>query len=402
MNTTKKLRLIEFLDGLYFSTIITSLYAIASGLSLTNVVFAQGLYSITVLLMEVPTGVIADKYGRKVSVAMGYSMSVFGLLTFIISPSVAGLYLMRFLQSTGSALVSGASEALLYEASVAEKKIYKKESSTVFANGVLGLCIAGIISGLAYQVYGNDSFVPLLAATAIIQSIMVFIALSIREEKSRIPEQIQQDTHIWGILSSTVKLMKSNQTIFALTFVGMLAACNEYFLYGTYAPFLDSLHVNKFLIGAAFSGGLFVNFLLTRNVYRLENYFTLDKILVLIKSWAIAGYLLLAVLTPHLALVLTLVLAMGVFNIERPIISDYVNQEVNSSVRATVLSAMSLVSRFAKAILTFIMGAVIADTSVRNAYALQGMVILVGLVISYWLLVKCSCVRKIQHREVTA
>lgn len=398
MTTVTKLKVIEFLDGLYFSTIITSLYAIASGLSLAHVVFAQGLYSLTVLFMEVPTGIVADKFGRKISLAAGYAMSVFGLVTMVVSPTLAGLYIMRFLQATGSALVSGASEALLYEASIEEKREYKKESSATFANGVLGLSIAGVISGIAYQFYGSASFVPLLILTATLQLVIVVICLSINERKLN-SKEAKKEIESWEILIQTIFVMRKNQTIFALTMFGLLAACNEYFLYGTYAPYLDSLHVNKFAVGAVFSVGLLLNFYLMRNIYKLEQYFTLEKILGFIKLLAAVSYIALSIITPQLAILLTVAVAIGVFNIERPIISDFANQEIDSSIRATVLSGMSLASRLSKAILTFIMGVIVTNTSIKSAYYIQGIVIAVGMVIGYWLLVKCGCVRKINYTK---
>jgi MFS family permease len=397
LSTVTKLKFIEFLDGLYFSTIITSLYAISQGMTLYHVVFAQGLYSLTIIAMEVPTGVIADKFGRKISVASGYLMSVLGIGVLIAAPSVLTLYLMRFFQSTGSALVSGASEALLYEATKTEGLNYKKQSSIVFANGVMGLAIAGVISGIFFQLYGKASFVPLMVATAVIQIIASFITLSINERSDDKDSEVNEETKTWRMLSDTFSIMRNNSTIFALTLFGMLAACNEYFLYGTYAPYFEEINVSNFWIGAAFSLGLMLNYFLQRNVYRIEEYLTMEKALTLIKFGAAAGYLGLAIIIQNTFIIIVLVSTIGIFNIERPIISDYANQEIESRIRATVLSGMSLVSRISKALLTFGLGAVITTTSVPSSYFIQGVYITIGSLIGYWLLVKCGCVRRVRH-----
>lgn len=94
---------------------------------------------------------------------------------------------------------------------------------------------------------------------------------------------------------------------------------------------------------------------------------------------------------------MVLISTIGVFNIERPIVSDIVNQELDSSVRATVLSGMSLMSRFSKMGLTIVLGAIIAGSSLQASYVAMGLFVLVGLVISYWLLVRCGCVRWFVH-----
>jgi hypothetical protein len=96
------------------------------------------------------------------------------------------------------------------------------------------------------------------------------------------------------------------------------------------------------------------------------------------------GYCGLAFATQSPLIVFLVISTIGVFNIERPIISDYANQEIESSVRATVLSGMSLASRMAKMILTLIPGFVVAGGSLKPGYFVQAAFMTVGLAISYW------------------
>lgn len=63
MTSVTKLKVIELVDGLHFATIITNLFAIAHGVPLYQAVIAQSIFSAVVLLMEVPTGLVADKFG---------------------------------------------------------------------------------------------------------------------------------------------------------------------------------------------------------------------------------------------------------------------------------------------------------------------------------------------------
>lgn len=398
MDTVKKLKIIEFLDGLYFATIITSLFAIAEGISLSQVVFAQGLYSLTIILMEVPTGIVADRFGRKVSVGLGYLMSVIGIGLFLLNPSVILLYIMRFIQATGSTLVSGANEALLYEASTEQKLNYKKQSSIALSNGVLGLCTAGVIAGFVYERYDEASFAPLMVATMITQLVAAILAFTIREKRGMKESEVESEAKVWSMLTETISIMRHNKTIFALTMFGLLATCNEYFLYQTYGPYFETMEVSNFWVGAAFSCGLFFNFVLQRNIYRVEEFLTLEKALVMIKLAAAAGYMGLALLTNSTALVIILISTIGIFNIERPIISDYANNEIGNHIRATVLSGMSLMSRITKALLTFIIGGIIMSHSVTTGYYLSGLYIVVGSLVGYWLLVRCGCVRKFTQK----
>lgn len=182
---------------------------------------------------------------------------------------------------------------------------------------------------------------------------------------------------------------------------GMLTVCNEYFLYQTYAPFFKDVGISNFWVGTAFSLGLFLNFILTRNIWKIESYLTMEKALALIKFAAALGYILLAIITKDTFLVIILISTIGVFNIERPIVSDFANQEIESRIRTTVLSGMSLISRITKAILTFAIGAIITSQPVTTGYLISGIYLIVGTLIGYWLLVRCGCVTRLKHRTTS-
>jgi len=399
MKTVAKLKLIEFIDGMFFANIVTNLFAISQGVSLSNAVIAQSIFAGTVFLSEIPTGFIADKFGRKVSMSLGYLLNGLGLLVIIFSPTTLGLYAMNVIRAIGTAMVSGANEALLYEASEEENLNYKKQSSIVTSNGIAGLALAGFVAAIALGVHGPASFIPLILITSAFQLFIAVFSLSLKDGSRHIKHAsvVKQEVKIFSSLSKTFNLMRSNKTIFALTMIGLLATCNEYFLYGTYGPHFEVSGVGNFWIGAAFSIGLIINFTLQRYVYLIENYLTFEKAFALIKILSIAGYFGLAFATRSPLIVILVVSTIGAFNLERPIVSDYANQEIDSSVRATVLSGMSLASRMVKMILTFSLGIIIAGGSLKLGYFAQASFMTVGLAISYWLLVRCGCVRRFEQ-----
>lgn len=399
MKTVAKLKLIEFIDGMFFATIVTNLFAISQGVSLSNAVIAQSVFAGTVFLSEIPTGFIADKFGRKVSMSLGYFLNAIGLLVVVLSPTTLGLYAMNIIRAIGTSLVSGANEALLFEASEKEGLDYKKQSSIVISNGIAGLFAAGLITAVIYGQFNAASYIPLILATAGLQLFITIFSLTLEDSSRRAKNTsiVKQEVKLFTSLSKTFSLMRSNKTIFALTMIGLLTICNEYFLYGTYGPHFENTGVGNFWVGAAFSIGLLLNFILQRYIYLIENYLTFEKAFALIKSFSILGYFGLAFATQSPLIVFLVISTIGVFNIERPIISDYANQEIESSVRATVLSGMSLASRMAKMILTFILGFVVAGGSLKPGYFVQAAFMTVGLAVSYWLLVRCGCVRRFKQ-----
>lgn len=103
----------------YFGTIVSTLgfsltafinviYLVAIGLSYTTIGFIFLIYGIVRAVVEIPTGIIADRYGRKTSSTLG--LLICGISYILLPLSFNPLYIMFFfnLFSFASSLLSGA------------------------------------------------------------------------------------------------------------------------------------------------------------------------------------------------------------------------------------------------------------------------------------------------------
>ena len=70
---------------------INSLYLLSTGIKLPQLAILQIVYSLTVLFMEFPTGILADTYSRKISVLISCGFVACFYILCLFSPD------MRFL-----------------------------------------------------------------------------------------------------------------------------------------------------------------------------------------------------------------------------------------------------------------------------------------------------------------
>src|SRR5213593_4445054 len=85
------------------------------GLGLTQIGLLESVAWLITAALEVPTGAIADRWGRKASIAIGtflYAVAMFLILADALSPA----FLLGYaLWNSSMAFVSGADSALLYD-----------------------------------------------------------------------------------------------------------------------------------------------------------------------------------------------------------------------------------------------------------------------------------------------
>ena len=126
-----------------------TLFLQGKSLSLTQIGILLGIVSLTNFFLEIPTGIIADRYGRKSSAVLGFIISYLSFFLMIFTHSYPFLMLLYFLHGVGFTLISGAYDAWIYE----YLKSHKKEKymhnfySRRLSFSYLGLILSGFIGG---------------------------------------------------------------------------------------------------------------------------------------------------------------------------------------------------------------------------------------------------------------
>jgi fucose permease len=126
-NNIWKMYLFGFLTDIFFiSGVLVPFYTMWGKISFTQIMLLQSFFVFSMFALEVPTGVVADKFGRKASLALGALVIVAGTIIYSSYPSFYVFMLGEFLWALGRALISGAEEAIVYDS----LKHLKEESSS--------------------------------------------------------------------------------------------------------------------------------------------------------------------------------------------------------------------------------------------------------------------------------
>jgi len=118
---------------------VIALYADSFGVSATAVGLTVAIYGFARFLMNVPTGSIADRFGRRNALALGGAVSVIGNLVCGIAPDYLVFVLGRFIAGAGAAMVLTGGQIVIADVSVPSNRgrmlaIY--QSVFIFAVGI--------------------------------------------------------------------------------------------------------------------------------------------------------------------------------------------------------------------------------------------------------------------------
>jgi MFS family permease len=88
------------------------------GLSMNQVLQTQALFALTIALFEVPSGYIADLWGRRPAILFGSALNALGFFSLLWADSFYDFLIYEALLGVGFSLISGADLALLYDTEV--------------------------------------------------------------------------------------------------------------------------------------------------------------------------------------------------------------------------------------------------------------------------------------------
>src|SRR6476620_10834814 len=85
------------------------------GLSLSQAALIDVTFFVAAALAEVPTGIVADRFGRKTSLTAGAALLSLGVLAWTLAPTMPFILIANVALGVGITFLSGAEDAFFYE-----------------------------------------------------------------------------------------------------------------------------------------------------------------------------------------------------------------------------------------------------------------------------------------------
>ncbi|MBL4670018.1 MAG: MFS transporter [Flavobacteriales bacterium] len=125
-----------------------------NGLDLTDLFIIQSIYSVTIAIIEIPSGYVADVLGRKNSMIIGMFFGMIGMIVYSFSFGFEGFLIAALCLGIGQSFISGSDTALMYDSLLQlnrAKEFIKLEGRTI-SMGNLAEAFAFIIGGLIAEI----------------------------------------------------------------------------------------------------------------------------------------------------------------------------------------------------------------------------------------------------------
>lgn len=366
---------------------VNTLFLLDAGLDLREVFTANAVFTIGMVVFEIPTGVFADLRGRRASFLLSLAVLFAGTLGYVSIASIGGglflFSLMSVVLGLGYTFYSGAMEAWLVDALKASG--YTGQLDQVFSRGAIVSGAAMLIGSVGGGLLGGlDLAYPFLARAGLLAVVFV-IAFFSMHDLGFAPRGM-----IWRALPAEMRSVArasiaygwQERSVRLLILAGTAQAV--FLAWGFYAwqpYFLDLLGQNLPWVAGVISALVALATIAGNSLIGWFTRFCGRRTTLL--AWAAVAHTAAAVcvgLTGSFWLAVSLYLfsqaALGVWG---PVRQAYLHQKIPSEQRASVISFDSLVSSGGSSLGQFGLGNVAQMQSLSLGYVYGGLVTVLAL-----------------------
>ena len=383
-NNIYKLYVIKIAKWFMLIMPIITLFYQENGLGMKDVLLLQGIYSIAIVILEIPSGYFADIWGRKNTLIIGSILGVVGFGIYSVTFGFWGFLIAELTLGIGQSFISGSDSALLYDTLLLEKREqdYVKIEGQVLSIGNFAETFAAILGGFIAEFSLRTPFIA--------QTLVAFIAVPAAFMLIEPQQQIKKDGHKTNtlfVLKNTLLKNKELQALIIFTaFIGTATLTMAWFIQ-PYLKDIQKLSLSE--IGIALSLLNLTVGLTTLIAYKIEESLGKIKSLIFIVLGITGSYFLIGTFQ-HWSIFFIIVLFYFVRGVATPILKDYINKATSSEIRATILSIRNFAIRIVFAIAGPFIGWYSDSYSLQQALIISGWIVLIGASVSLIVYIKVS------------
>lgn len=357
------------------------------GLTMSQVLQTQAMFALVVAASEVPSGYLADIWGRKRTIVLGTALCAIGFGILPLCSSFTDFLVYELILGIGISMSSGADLALLYDSQL---QLQREGSDHAGNNHIARLVslegIAGALGAIAASILSHYSLQAVAISQALINIIPLLVALTLVEA----PREISTGSH--GDNTRNIVETITRQPLVLLTAVAMIAfGLSGLIAFWLYQKYWDASGIPITAFGYIWAGYCLARGFAARFAVQAEEVLGVRRLLTLLAVLIVIAMSVMAFTESWWGVVVgaLIPLCRGISTV---VFTDALNKRVSSEFRATVNSLVSLGMRATFIVTGPLLGLMIDAKGISLSWTI--LALLSALIFTLALVPLYACIKK--------
>ncbi|MFM0491055.1 MFS transporter [Paraburkholderia graminis] len=234
----------------FIAPVLVIFYTQYAGFSFSQYAILMSYIFLFSWAFQIPTGAIADKYGRKRALIFGNILYVIAMLSLVVFGSRTPIVVTSALFSFGSCLSTGAFQAMMYSAYAKEERVEDFNSvnargnSLALLGGAGGAALGGILAGVSLAL-------PMIVDIAVLSLTTVLLTIFVKQPQNA---QNARQVSVQTIAVDAIRAAFASKKLFSSILVSAVAFACVRTGFNVYQPLLTNSGVHVSQLGLIFAG----------------------------------------------------------------------------------------------------------------------------------------------------
>ncbi len=322
---------------LFPMAIITLFWKDQIGLSMTDILLLQAIFSGTSVLFEYPSGYLSDRMGYRSALMLASFLAIIGWSYYTIADTFAGVLLAEIILGMAWAFVSGSDSALLYETLKEQKR---EEQYALYDGRMASLAQTGeaagaIFAGVMYAFWPLFPFISQIA----VWSVALILCWSLHEPDS--DDSAVTQSHLAEAIKTCRYAFIENQHIRVTILFGGFLGLASFYMVWLIQPYMQETGVPLGWFGPVWAGANLMVALGAILSHRLKKRVNTTTLVMIFIGLAVSGYVGLSMVSCAWAFLFYYLLTL-MRGLQGPVMRSQLQAESDRKNRASILSLHSL------------------------------------------------------------
>lgn len=326
------------LVALFVIPVLVPFYRDEIGLGFREFIIGEALFSLVMILMEVPSGYLSDIWTRRRVLMLAAFVHLAGFFTLLTASTFLDTLIAQAMLGVAISLFSGTPSALLYDSLIILRKrnLFTRLEGRRHAFGLYSVALCGIVGGFLYAI---NPALPIFLT--MVGSMGALICACLIVEPPRVKQSVQ--AHPLADMRDTMMYaLRGHKEIAGIILMAAsLFAATKCMLWAQ-QPYYIGLGIGESWFGVLMAVGAIMGGAGGQLSHHAEHIATPVKRLAVLYVVVIMAIITAAVVYHPLAIPLLMAGSM-IYGFANPQVQAAINRRVGSARRATILSTQNLV-----------------------------------------------------------
>jgi len=382
-SNVKKLYLFSFLQmSLFPMAIITLFWKDQIGLSLTQILLLQGIYSVAMVIMEYPSGYLSDWIGYRAALSFAALLGIIGWGLYTVAGTFSQVLVAEIILGISFSFISGSDSALLYESlkSSGNERFYARHEGRLNGCGQIGEALGAVFAGM---LYAKAPLLPFLIQVGVwILALLLTRGMVEPQRKLKIPA-----SHLQEAWQTTRYALRENRCLRYTILLNVVLGLASFYPVWLIQPYMQDNGVPLTWFGPIWAGANLSVALFALASHRSRLHLGDRRMVLLFIGLILVGYAGLG-LVGGLWGFLFYYLLTSMRGLRGPMLLSHAQEQSPSANRAGILSLQSLCFRLGFVASGPLVGMLADRVGIQQTFHLLLYLLLLGLLPASWLFLR--------------